>query len=178
MTMPPVTVEAVRIDYPKRWFAIGTVLDVAAVAAMAYMAYGSIEDFARMFWAACAVLVGVPVLLILVPPMFTCHHLGEKGLRLRMGLLMNTTIPYRYISSVTDSDVRYGPLAVGLGVRYVPKKKLVFVTSAFGDFVSVRFHGPQQLGGALRPMVDQVVMSVEDPEGFVALVRDRAGLEG
>lgn len=176
--MPPVTVEAVRIDYPKRWFAIGTAIDVAAVAVMAYLAYVSIEEFSRMFWTACAVLVGVPVLLILVPPMFTCHHLGEKGLRLRMGLLMNTTVPYRWIRSVTDSNVNYGPLAVGIGVRYAPKKKLVFVTSTFGGLVSVRLQGPQALGGALRPMVDQVVMSVEDPEGFVALVRDRAGLEG
>jgi hypothetical protein len=176
--MPAVAVGAIRVDYPKRWFAIGSAVDAAAMAAMLYLSYGSIEEFSRYFWAACAVLVCVPILVVLVPPLFTSHHVGEKGLRLRMGLLMNATVPYRYISGITDSNVRYGPFTVGVGVKYVPKKGLVFVTSSFAGLVAISFHGPQQLGGALRPMVTQVVLSVKDKEGFVALVRDRAGLGG
>lgn len=176
--MPAVAVGAMRIDYPKLWFAIGSAVDAAAMAAMLWMAYGSIEDFSRYFWAACALLVCVPVLLVLAPPLFTAHHLGEKGLRLRMGLLMNTTIPYRYIAGISGSNVSYGPFTVGIGVKYVPKKGTVFVTSSFTGLVALQFHGPQQLGGVLRPMVTQVVLSVRDRDGFVALVKDRAGLEG
>lgn len=176
--MPAVAVGAVRIDYPKLWFAMGSAIDVGAMAAMLYLSYDSIEDFSRYFWAAAALLICIPIIVVLVPPLFTCHHIGEKGLRLRMGLLMNTTIPYRYISGISDSNVNYGPFTVGIGVKYVPKKGLVFVTSSFRNLVSISFHGPQQLGGALRPMVTQVVVSVRDKEGFVALVKDRAGLEG
>lgn len=176
--MPPVATDAVRIDYPKQWFAVAAAVDVAAMAVMLYFAYGSVEQFGRWFWAGCALLICVPLLLVLVPPMFTCHHAGEKGLRLRMGLLMNATVPYRYIASVGESRVGFGAVMVGIGVRFVAKRKVVFVTSSFRDLVSIRLDGPQQLGGPLRPLVDQVVLSVKDREGFVALVRDRAGLEG
>jgi hypothetical protein len=170
--------EAVRIDYPKQWFAIGAAIDIAVMATMLYFAYDSVEPFARGFWAACALLICVPLLLVLVPPMFTCHYIGEKGLRLRMGLLMNTTLPYRYIAAVADSKVNFGSVMVGIGVKFVAKRKVVFVTSSFKGLVSIKLDGPQQLGGPLRPLVDQVVLSVKDKEGFVALIKDRAGLEG
>ncbi|MGD9962606.1 MAG: hypothetical protein AB7S97_01710 [Thermoplasmata archaeon] len=176
--MPPVAVQTVRVDYPKLWFAAGSAVGAAAMAAMLYLAYDSVELFGRVFWAACALVICVPILLMLVPPMFTCHYVGEKGLRLRMGLLMNTTVPYRYLRGVGDSKVSYGPLTVGIGVKYVPKRKLVFVTSSFKHLVAIRFDGPQQLGSPMKPLVDQVVLNVRDKEGFVALIRDRAGLEG
>lgn len=176
--MPPVAVDAVRVDYPKLWFAVGSAVDAAAMAAMLFLSYDSVEPFGRTLWAACVAVVCVPLLLILAPPMFTCHYVGEKGLRLRMGLLMNTTIPYRYVRGVGDSKVSYGPVTVGIGVKYVPKRKLVFVTSSFKDLVSIRLDGPQQLGSPLKPLVDQVILSVKDKDGFVALIKDKAGLEG
>lgn len=176
--MPPVAVQTVRVDYPKLWFTLGSAADIAAMVTMLYLAYDSVELFGQAFWAACALVICVPILLVLFPPVFTCHYVGEKGLRLRMGLLMNATVPYRYMRGVSDSKVSYGPLMVGVGVKYVPKRKLVFVTSSFKDLVAIRLDGPQQLGSPLRPLVDQVVLSVKDKEGFVALIKDRAGLEG
>ncbi len=176
--MPAVTSEAVRVDYPKLWFATGSAADIAAMAAMLFLAYDSVETFARVFWAASALVVCVPILLVLFPPLFTCHYIGEMGLRLRMGLLMNTTVPFRLIKGIGESKVNYGPVMVGIGVKYVAKRRLVFVTSSFKHLVSIRLDGPQQLGSPIRPLVDQIIVSVEDREGFVALIKDRAGLEG
>ena len=174
--MPSVTSDAVRIDYPKLWFAAGSATDAMATAVMLFFAYDSVETFARALWTACALVIGVPIFLVLFPPLFTCHYVGEKGLRLRMGLLMNATVPFRLISGIGESRVNYGPVTVGIGVKYVAKRRLVFVTSSFRRLVSIRLEGPQQLGSPLRPLVDQIIMSVEDSEGFVALIKDRAGL--
>ena len=176
--MPPVAVDAVRIDYPKLWFAAGAAIDAVAMAVMFFLAYDAVEDFARIMWTACAVLICGPLLLLFVPPMFTSHHAGEKGLHLRMGLLMNTTVPYRYIKGVTDAKVTYGSIMVGIGVKYVAKKKTVFVTASFKDLISIKLDGPQQFGSLMRPLVDQIVLSVKDKEGFVSIIKDRAGLEG
>lgn len=176
-TMPKLAVDAVRIDYPKTWFVVGTAIDLAAMATMAFLAYDSVESFGRAFWSVCAIAICTPLLFVLVPPMFTSHYIGEKGIRLRMGLLMNSTVPYRYIRSISDTRVGFGSVMVGIGVKFVSKRKLVFVTSSFRNLVAIKLDGPQQLGGPLRPLVDQVVLSVKDKEGFVALVKDRAGLE-
>lgn len=175
--MAPVTAHAVRIDYPKRWFAIGAAFDIAVMAVMLFLAYDSVEDFARIMWSACAVGIGGPLLLLFVPPLFTSHHLGEKGMHLRMGLLVNTTVPYKYIKAVTDGRVSFGSVMIGIGVKYVAKRKTVFITASFRDLVSIKLDGPQQLGTPLRPLVENIVMTVTDKEGFVALVKDRAGLE-
>lgn len=174
--MSPVQVHAVRIDYPKRWFLIGAAVDAAAMAVMLWLSWGSGEAFARAFWAACAVVICGPLMLLFVPPLFTCHYAGEKGLRLRMGLLINATVPYRYIRLISDAKVTFGSVMVGIGVKYMSKRRTVFVTASFKELVSIRLDGPQQLGSPLRPLVDTIVLSVRDKEGFVALVKDRAGL--
>jgi hypothetical protein len=175
--MGPKTVQAVRIDYPKRWFVVGTAIVVPSMAAMLVLAVDTIETFGRTFWFACAFGICVPLLLLLVPPIFTYHYAGEKGLKLRMGLLMNSTVPYRYIRDIRDHSLRFGGLLIGVGVRYIGGKKTVYVTSSFDDLIEIRFHGPQKLGTFLRPMVDTVVMNVVDKEGFMAIVMDKAGLQ-
>lgn len=168
---------AVRIDYPKLWFAVGAAVDLGAMAAMLFLAYDAVEDFARVMWGACAALICGPLLLLFVPPLFTSHYAGEKGLHLRMGLLVNTTVPYRYIRAVTDAKVSFGSVMVGIGVKYVAKRKTVFITASFRDLVMLKLDGPQQLGTPLRPLVENVIVTVKDKEGFVALIKDRAGLE-
>ena len=175
--MPKVAADAVRVDYPKQWFAIGAGIDLVAMLTMLWFASESIESFARTMWTACALLICVPLLFLFVPPMFTAHYMGEKGLRLRMGLLINATVPYKYIINISDAKVTFGSVMVGIGVKYVSKRKAMFVTASFKDLVAIYLDGPQQLGGPLRPPVQQVIVTVKDKEGFVALVKDRAGLE-
>jgi len=176
--MGPVAIQAVKIEYPKRWFAAGTAVDLIAMATMIWLALDSVEDFARILWSACAVLICIPLLFLFVPPMFTSHYAGEKGLHLRMGLLVNTTVPYRHIKGVADAKATFGSVMIGIGVKYVSKKKTVFVTASFKDLISIRLDGPQQFGTPLlRPVVEQIVLSVKDKEGFIAVIKDRAGLE-
>lgn len=174
--MPATAVDAVRIDYPKRWFALGAAIDAVALAAMVYLANDSVEQFARIMWSACAVLICVPLLFLFVPPLFTAHYIGEKGLRLRMGLLINITVPYKHIRAISDAKVTFGSVMIGIGVKHVAKGKTLFVTASFKDLVSIRLDGPQQFGSLLRPSVENVVVTVKDKEGFVALIKDRAGL--
>jgi hypothetical protein len=177
MSMPTVAVDAIRIEYPKRWFALGAAIDLVAMAAMIYLAYDSVEDFGRIMWSGCAVVICVPLLILFGTPLFTAHYIGEKGLRLRMGLLINTTVPYKHMKAVSDAQVSFGSIMIGIGVKHVSKGRTMFVTASFKDLISIRLDGPQQLGSPLRPLVENIVLTVKDKEGFVALIKDRAGLE-
>jgi hypothetical protein len=170
-------VQAVRIDYPKQWFIIGTVVVASAMATMLFLAYDTIEEFGRAFWLVCALGMGIPLLLLLVPPIFTCHHVGEKSLKLRMGFLMNSTIPFTQIKEIKDHSIRLGAVTVGIGVRYIGGRSTVYVTSSFHNPINIRLHEPEQLGKLLRPKVDTIIMNVKDKEGFMALIRDRIGAE-
>ena len=171
------TVEAVSIDYPKQWFIVGSVVVASAMGAMLFLAYDTIEEFGRTFWLVCAFGFGVPLLLMLVPPIFTCHYVGERSLKLKMGLLMNSTIPFTQIKDIRDHSIRFGAVSIGIGVRYIGGRSTVYVTSSFDNPIAIRLHGLQQLGRFLRPRVDTIVMNVKDKEGFVALIRDRIGAE-
>ncbi|MBE0517658.1 MAG: hypothetical protein IH630_00325 [Thermoplasmata archaeon] len=174
--MHTLAVTANKLPYPKTWFVISTIVIAIIVSAMIYLAFDSLETFARYFWIAVAVLVGVPLFLLNIPPIFTDHYQGEKGLRLRMGLLMNSTVPYEWIIGVTDASVKFGSVRIGIGVKYVPKLKTVFVTSSFNDLVTLHLDGPRNLGGIMRPDVEKITLSVKDKEHFVSSVKARAGI--
>ncbi len=174
--MHTLAVTANKLPYPKTWFVISTIVIAIIVSAMIYLAFDSLETFTRYFWIAVAVLVGVPLFLLNIPPIFTDHYQGEKGLRLRMGLLMNSTVPYEWIIGVTDASVKFGSVRIGIGVKYVPKLKTVFVTSSFNDLVTLHLDGPRNLGGIMRPDVEKITLSVKDKEHFVSSVKARAGI--
>jgi len=166
-----------RIDYPKHWFVIGLTGYVPVVGVLAFLAYGTVETFWRGFWVASCAAIGILFFLFLVPPLFTAHLAGDKGLRLRMGLLLNTVVPYAWIQDVRETHVSRGGISVGIGVKYAGRMGTLFVTSSFSDLVALRLNGDHRLGGNLRPPVSQVVLSVSDKDAFMRLVRERAVLE-
>jgi len=175
--MGPVAISAIRVDYPKRWFSVGSAIVLIGTAVMLYLAIDAKEEFSRWFWVACAALVGGYLSALLVPPLFTSHQAGQKGLRLKMGLLMNMTIPYDNITDVREAALNLGGIRVGIGVKFVPSKGLVYVTSSFGALLAVSLKEPVDMGRFVQRSVHTIVLSVVDREGFVAIVKDRAGLE-
>lgn len=168
--------EAVKIDYPKHWFLMGTVMWLIATAVLSYLAATSPTEGTRTFWAIAAAVEGALMFLFFVPPLFTSHWAGEKALRLNMGLLVNATIPYAWIREIRQTNVNWGGVRVGIGVRYSALSRTLFVTSEFNELVSLKLDGQHQFGRLLKMRPDQVVVSVSMPTTLISLVRERAGL--
>lgn len=168
--------EAVRIGYPKHWFLMGTLLWAAATGVLAYLAASAPTEGTMYFWGLVAGAEGVLMFLFFVPPLFTSHWAGEKGLRLRMGLLVDATIPYAWIKGVKQTSVNWGGVRVGIGVRYSALSRTLFVTSDFHNLVAISLDEPHKLGKILKMSPDQVVISVGAPNMLMDLVRERAGV--
>jgi len=170
-------VPAVRIDYPKHWFTLGTMIWVLGTILLAYLAYDSVEESIRLFWFIATVFEAVVMFYMFVLPMFTYHSAGAKGLRLRMGLLIRDTIPYDWIKEVRETSIHWGGVRVGIGVRYAPIMKTMFVTSSFTTLVSIKLDGDHRLGGLIKRPVKEVVLSVKSATSFIDLMMQRTGME-
>ncbi len=166
-----------RIDYPKHWFLLGTLVWCVGTTILAYLAWASVEESFRLFWIGATAFEGVLLAYLFVLPLFTHHMAGAKGLRLRMGILVNETIPYEWVCEVRGTAVRWGGVRVGIGVRYSPIMKVLFVTSSFRGLVSVRLDKEHRLGYPLKRPVGEIVLSVSSASAFIDLMRQRSGLE-
>ncbi len=169
--------EVVRIDYPKHWFVMGTFVWALLTFVLFYMASTTKEEFVRWIWNFAGGIVGVLLGLFFVPPLFTHNFAGEKSLRIRMGLLVDTTIPYVWVKRVRETSVRWGGVRVGIGVRYSPTTRTLFATTEFADLVALKLDKPHTMGRILKKQVEEVVLSTANKMELIDLVMSRAGLE-
>ena len=168
-------VPVVRADYPKTWFAAGATALAGAAAYSAWSALDSIEEFGRYFWGGAAVLACILLFAIFLPPLFTSHRLGARGIRVRMGLLIDVTVPYEWIVETRHASVKRGTLSFGLGVKYSGASDTVYVLSTSSNLISVVLDAKHGLGGFMRPDVSQLVLSVKDPSTVMDVIRERSG---
>jgi hypothetical protein len=169
---------AIPIGYPKHLAAVGTGVTLVAITAMAYLSLSATEDFAVHFWGLAALLVGASTLLFLVPILLTHHELTDDALRLRVGLLLSTSVPLASIGSAQAERVVRGALNVGIGVRFHPKTKTLYVTPSFRDTVDIRLREETLLGSFVKHPTIRVVVSVSDRDAFLEQLSKRAQLEG
>jgi hypothetical protein len=169
-------VPTVRIAYPKHWFLIGTLIYVVVTVLLFYLASSSVGDFSRSFWLVAGVIEGVLAFLFLVPPIFTNHVAGAKALRLRMGLLISEDIPYEWVREVKQLSIPWGGVRVGIGVRYSPIPKILFVTSSFSGLVRLELDSEHPMGRLWKRPVSEVVLSVSYIPGMMDVMRERAGI--
>jgi len=170
-------VPAVRIDYPKHWYVVGTFVWALGTALLAYLAYDSVEDSMKLFWVAATLFEGVVMFYLFVLPVFTYHVAGAKGLKLRMGVLIRETIPYEWIKEVSETSVHWGGFRVGVGVRYSPIPKVLFVTSSFSTLVLIRLDKEHRIGGLIKHPVKEIVLSVKSARSLMDVVMQRTGME-
>jgi hypothetical protein len=93
-----------------------------------------------------------------------------------MGWLINTTIPYAWITNVKETSVHRGALSVGIGVRYFPISKALFVTSSFTNLVVLRLDGEHAIGRIRKRRVEEIVLSVSYIPAMMETVKERANL--
>jgi hypothetical protein len=175
--MNAVKSEAVKIDYLKRWFMLGTAVYVATTAALFYLSESSVEDSMRTFWFAAGLIEGTLFFLFIVPPLLTSHLAGEKGLRLHMGFLINETIPYDWIHEIKETSIHWGAVKVGIGVRYSSIARALFVTSSFSNLIVIKLDKEHMIGRVFRKPVSEIVISVNFAKGFMDAMSQRAGFE-
>lgn len=169
-------VPTVVIGYPKHWFLLGTLSYAAITAVMFYLSISSVDDFTKSFWVVAGGLEGLLGFLFLVPPLFTKHTAGAKALRLRMGLLISEDLPYEWITEVKQLTIPWGGVRVGIGVRYSPIPKILFVTSSFSGLVRLVLDSEHEMGRLWKRPVSEVVLSVSNMPGMMDVLRDRTNL--
>ena len=167
--------EAVKIDYQKLWFALGTAVYVAITTTLFYLSASSVEDATKIFWLAAGLIEGTLFFLFIVPPLLTSHLAGDKGLRLHMGLLINETIPYDWIRETKQTTIHWGAVKVGIGVRYSSITKALFVTSSFNNLITIKLGQEHAIGRVFRKPVSEIVVSVSFARGFLDVMSQRAG---
>jgi hypothetical protein len=168
--------EPLRIDYPKHWFVILILAFEGVAVWLFYTTYSNAVGGWRTLWMIVSPTVGIIFLLFLLPPVLTYHLAGEKGLRIRMGWLINTTIPYGWITEMKETSVRRGGLSVGVGVRYFPISKALYVTSSFTNLVALRLDGEHVIGRIRKRRVEEIVLSVSYMPAMMENVKERASL--
>jgi hypothetical protein len=169
--------EAARIDYPKQWFIVGSIGWAVATLVLFYLASSTKEDVVRAIWIVVGSAVGILLGLFFVPPLFTYHLAGEKAVKLRMGLLINATVPYSWMKQVKEISVRWGSSRIGIGVRYSPLTMTLYATSEFDNLVSIRLDEPHRMGRLWKRQVEELVLSASFKPGLMELVTRKAKLD-
>jgi len=165
------------IGYTRVWFGLGAIVCTVGIISSIYLAYESLEEFTRAFWMIVGSALAIFMVVFIIPCLITTHAAGEKGLHLRMGILINATVPYDAIREIAPDTVRWGALTVGIGVRHKQKQRTVFIVSTFKNLVIIRLNRDLKLGGLLGPTVGQIVLSVKDVDSFLSTVASMSGTE-
>lgn len=175
MVARKINAEVVR--YPKLWFAVMAVIFESVLGC--WLVWSLLDETAvlRGFWAVFSPLLGILLGLFLIPPIFTDHLAGEKALRLKMGLLLNASIPYDWIKEVKETSIHRGGIRVGIGVRYFPISGLMFVTSGFSSVAVLKLDKPHELGRLWKRDVEEIVLSVSNLPRFMQIMKARLGAE-
>ncbi|OGS56655.1 MAG: hypothetical protein A3K60_01455 [Euryarchaeota archaeon RBG_19FT_COMBO_56_21] len=156
-----------RMAYPKHWFVLVTVVLESILTYLFLAALLDPNSILREFWLAICPLIGAVIFMLEVPPIFTAHSLTSTGLRLRMGLLVNEEIPFDAIREVKETSTARGGLRIGIGVKYIPTTRQLFVTSAFSNLISVQLENAVSIGRLRRHRVEEVIINVNFPRGFL-----------
>lgn len=166
----------IEFPYPRYWFAIVALLFFSLSAYLFFFALLDPDAVLRWVWLVLAPALGAYALLFYIPPLFTKHLAGERALRVKMGLLIDAMIPYAVIREVKDTQVHRGGVRVGIGARYFPISRTMFVTSSFSDLVVLRFHDEMLMGRFFKRPVEELVLSVTNRSLFIETVKVKAGL--
>jgi hypothetical protein len=168
--------KVIEFGYPRHWFVILALVFESLSAYLFLFALLDPDAVLREVWLVLGPAIGVAAFLFLIPPLFSKHLAGDRALRLKMGLLIDATIPYAVIKEVKDTTVHRGGVRVGIGARYFPISKALFVTSSFSDLVMVRFHDEMLIGRLVKKPVEELVLSVDNKSLFIETVKIKAGL--
>ncbi len=158
---PPETI----IRYPRHMFAYVTVVCGALALGAMYLSLTALEAFATDFWLVVAVAIALFAALFSLPCMFTRHTADERGLRIRMGLLINAFIPYDSMLSVAPMKVEWGLLRnrLGIGVMHKQKTNTVFVLSSFQGAIRITLRHEVRLGLTRTP-ARHLVLNTDAPD--------------
>ena len=112
-----------------------------------------------------------PLLLIAATESTSYVDLGRDALDVRFGIA-HLTIPYDDIREATPREWSW---LLGIGIRIAGDKTLGLVGSTKG-VVQIALHRPTVRGVLFMRHPRNIAISLEDPDGFLAALRDRVGM--
>lgn len=127
----------------------------------------------KVFPLLLLALLGAGAAVFGISPTLTAHHLDSTGLTLRQGWYFRMRVPLHNIESVEIVEERI-PMR---GVSHHPLKNRLYVTLSKVGLVLVRLKEPVRPRGVFSRIVEEVVLSLDQPERFVEEVCAAAGIE-
>lgn len=97
-------------------------------------------------------------------------QVGERELRVCFGPLFDYRFPLEAVETVAPSR---WPFWAGIGPRVDFRGTVAFV-GAYGNTVEVRFKERQRVRMVVPLQCERLVLSLEDPEAFIAALEKRA----
>jgi hypothetical protein len=158
------------VPYPKSYFYGRTVYHIVIMSpVLAVLALFAGAETLHL--TLLAVLFIVYIVVMDLTPTFTDHWLTRSRLIIRQGLLFKTVLPLREVASVERTDE-----TAKVGVKFQLRSNRLFVTSSRANLVLIRLKAPRTFPWALGKRADEIVINVEDREGFLNEMEARLAL--
>ncbi len=147
--------------YPRLQYGIRFCLMMCLLAGILFLL--SIPDIDMMWLALFGIVFFAAVALTTLSPMTTVHTVGREGIILKQGLLFALSIPFAEIESVGRLETRlwaFGLIPTGARGRIV-------LASGIRNLVEIRLRQRKRFGMLLWRSSKEIVIDLNDPDGFV-----------
>lgn len=116
-----------------------------------------------IYLAVVVAAAAPPLLFFSISPMLTRHSIGPAGISIRQGWYFGAFLPAANIKEVGLTDEE----APSRSISYSPRRRRLFVTLSSSPLVYVELREQVPLPYSSGRPVQTVVLSVDDPDGFV-----------
>jgi hypothetical protein len=124
------------------------------------------------------VLLALVILFIIIlvyglSPALTSHQLGASNLVLRHGWYFKARVPLMNIRDVQETEEG----VPGHGVSFLLGGSRLYLTNSRVGLVNIKLHDRQRMRGTFGKNISEIVLNVDDPDMFIQVLRERAGLK-
>ena len=120
-------------------------------------------DLPSVYFVAVLVVAMPPLLFFSISPLLTGHTVAPDGIRLRQGWYFSAFIPASNVKEVGLSEEDTPPRSLS----YSPRRRRLFVTLSSTPLAYIELAHPAPMPFSSGRPVQTVVLSLDDPEGFV-----------
>lgn len=147
--------------YPRQMFAIRAMALLAILACILFIMV--IADTNTGWLLGFSAIYMMAALITTITPMFTRHELDSDGIRLRHGLVFNTSFSFGHIETVES-------FARGAGLLGpAPRRGRIVLASGNKRLVRIKLNHSRRFGMLLLRQADEIIIDLEKPDEFVKL---------
>ena len=113
--------------------------------------------------AVVLVVMLPPILVFAISPLLTRHTIGPRGMTIRQGWYFSAFVPASNIGEMGQTDEE----APARSLSFSPRRRRLYVTMSGSPLVHIELKEAYRMPFSLRQPVQSIVLSLDDPEGFL-----------